>query len=77
MNTNTLTAIINIATMPIGELRSFYESRNRANSMGGALEEYVKDVFARTLNETDEQTRLERFEQAFSYQGNPNNPPPI
>jgi hypothetical protein len=75
MNTNTLTAIINIATMPIGELRSFYVSRNRANSMGGALEEYVKDVFAGTLNETDEQTRLERLEQAFSYQGNPNNPP--
>ena len=75
MSANTLTAIINIATTPIGELRSFYAGRNRANSMGEALENYIKDVFASTLNETDEQKRLSRLEQVFSYQGNQNNPP--
>ena len=75
MGFNILTAIKNIATSPIGELRSYYTSRNRANSMGDALEEYIKDVFANTLTETDEAERLERLGQVFSYQGNQNNPP--
>ena len=77
MNTNTLIAIKNIATMPIGELRSFYAQHNRANSMGEALENYIKDVFAGTLHETNEQNRLTRLEEVFSYQGNQNNPPDI
>ena len=75
MNVNILTAIANIVANPICELRSYYESRNRANSMGEALESYIKDIFAGTLTETNEQTRLERLEQVFSYQGNQNNPP--
>jgi hypothetical protein len=75
MNVNILTTIANIAANPICELRSYYESRNRANSMGEALENYVKDVFVGTLTETNEQARLERLEQVFSYQGNQNNPP--
>lgn len=77
MSVNILNAISNIITTPIDELRGFYESRNRANNMGEALENYVKDVFAGTLTETDEQKRLERLEQVFSYQGNQNNPPDI
>ncbi len=77
MSVNILMAIKNIVTSPIVELRSFYESHNRANNMGEALENYIKDLFAGTLNETDEQKRLERLEQAFSYQGNQNNPPDI
>jgi len=77
LNANILNAITNIVTEPIGELRSFYSSRNRANNMGEVLENYVKDLFAGTLRETDEQKRLERFEQAFSYQGNQNNPPDV
>lgn len=77
METNILHAIKNIATSPIGELRSYYTSRNRANSMGEALENYIKDVFADTLAETDEQERLQKIEQVFSYQGNQNNPPDI
>ena len=77
MSVNILTAIKNIVVSPIGELRTFYESRNRANSMGEALESYIKDVFAGTLAETDENKRLERLEQAFSYLGNFTNPPDI
>ena len=78
MDANTLTAIYQIITNgAIGELRSFYESRNRANNMGDALENYIKDVFAETLSETNEQKRLEQLEQVFSYQGNQNNPPDI
>lgn len=77
MSINILTAITNIVSNPIRELRSFYAGRNRANNMGDALENYVKDLFAGTLMETDEQRRLEIFEQTFSYQGNQNNPPDI
>ncbi|NLO45016.1 MAG: NgoPII family restriction endonuclease [Clostridiales bacterium] len=77
MNSNILTAIENIVTNPVSELRSFYESHNRANNMGEALEQYIKDMFAGTFSATNEQARLERFEQAFSYQGNQNNPPDI
>jgi hypothetical protein len=77
MSTNILTAIHNIITSPVLELRSYYASRNRANSMGEALENYIKDVFAGTLTETDETKRLELLSDTFSYQGNQNNPPDI
>jgi len=74
---NTLTAIKNIVDNPVMELKSFYASRNRANNMGELLENYIKDIFAETLNETDEQKRINRLSQVFSYQGNQNNPPDI
>jgi hypothetical protein len=77
MSVNILTAIHNIITSPVSELRSYYASRNRANNMGEALENYIKDVFAGTLTETDEAKRLEMLSKTFSYQGNQNNPPDI
>ena len=77
MNTNILTAILNIVENPITELRTFYQSRNRANSMGESLENYIKDLFANTFNINDEQSRIIKFEDTFSYQGNQNNPPDI
>lgn len=57
------------------DLRAFYESRNRANGMGESLEQYIKDIFAGTMNEANEQQRIERLAETFSYQGNQNNPP--
>jgi len=72
---NILVAISNIVTNQVGELKGFYESRNRANSMGDALENYIKDIFAGTLLETNEQVRLEKLSRTFSYLGNQNNPP--
>jgi hypothetical protein len=75
MQTNILNAIINIVENPISELRNFYQSKNRANNMGEALEEYIKDVFANTLNENNDIRRLEIIEEVFSYLGNQNNPP--
>jgi len=75
MDVNVLNAIYTIVKNPINELKSYYQNRNRANSMGGALEEYIKDVFANTLTETDELKRLEIFQEKFSYLGNQNNPP--
>jgi hypothetical protein len=75
MSVNVLSAIATIVKSPIRELKSFYTSRNRANNMGDALENYIMDVFANTLDETNEQRRLEIIDQIFSYKGNQNNPP--
>ncbi|MDR2568755.1 MAG: NgoPII family restriction endonuclease [Oscillospiraceae bacterium] len=75
MSVNVLNAIKNIISYPVSELGAFYEGRNRANSMGSALENYIADVFANTLNETNEEKRLELQAQTFSYIGNQNNPP--
>lgn len=77
MDTNILTAILNIINNPVYEIRSFYQSKNRANSMGEALETYIKDIFADTLCENSEEKRNEKYNEAFSYLGNQNNPPDI
>jgi len=75
METNIIKAIINLVNNPIIKLKEYAESHNRANSMGGALEEYVKDIFAGTVEETDEKVRNRRISECFSYLGNQNNPP--
>lgn len=72
---NIINAIYNLINNPVIELREFYKSKNRANNMGEALEEYVKDLFANTINESDEQSRLAKISDTFSYLGNQNNPP--
>ncbi len=74
--TNLLKAISNIVENPITELVSFYKGSNRANSMGDALETYVKDVFCGCVNlENQEKDKL--YSEKFSYLGNQNNPPDI
>lgn len=72
---NIIRAIINIVSNPITEITSYYNSKNRANSMGEALEEYIKDLYAGTVEETDEQVRNKKISEIFSYLGNQNNPP--
>lgn len=72
---NTIRAIINLVTDLQLELGDYYNTRHRANSQGASLEEYIKDLYAGTLRETDEQRRLEIIEQVFSYLGNDSNPP--
>ncbi|WP_312907869.1 NgoPII family restriction endonuclease [Tissierella praeacuta] len=75
MKTNIIKAIINLVKNPVIELKEYSDSHNRANSMGEALEEYVKDIFADTVNETDEIVRNRKMSECFSYLGNQNNPP--
>ena len=72
---NIIDAIINIVKNPILELKEYSISHNRANSMGEALEEYIKDIFSGTLFENDKNKRLEIISEVFSYLGNTNNPP--
>lgn len=75
MNNNILKAIINLVKTPSFELKEYYSNHNRANSMGDALEEYIKDIFAGTYAITNEQERLEKISEVFCYLGNNSNPP--
>lgn len=77
METNIIKAIINFTQAPIVKLKEVYNNKNRANSMGDALEEYVKDLFASTFSYEDEKERLKEFNKYFSYLGNTTNPPDI
>ena len=75
MNTNIIHAINNLITNPIIGLKAYYKSKTRANNMGDALEEYVKDLFANTMEVEDQIVRLNTISETFSYLGNQNNPP--
>lgn len=75
--TNILEAIINIANNPILEIKNHYSGRNRANNVGEALETFVKDAFANLIIATDEQERMKRYNEVFSWLGNQNHPPDI
>lgn len=72
---NIINAIINLTNNPISELRDTYIRKNRANSAGDALEEYIKDLFAGTFNCEFESDRLQYISDTFSYLGNDSNPP--
>lgn len=72
---NIINAIINLVTDPKVKLREYSSGHNRANDMGKGLEEYIKDLFAGTVNETNERSRALTLSKVFSYLGNQNNPP--
>ena len=74
MSATIIDAIENLVRNPVVKLGSEYISRNRANSVGDALEEYVKDLFAGSFS-CDENTRMTRRSRVFSYLGNASNPP--
>lgn len=74
---NIIDAIVNIVSESEWRTNGNINVLNRANSMGEALEEYVKDSFAGTFNCPSEQIRLEKLSECFSYLGNQNNPPDI
>ncbi len=73
---NILDAILNLVENPKPMLQDFYKSSNRANSMGEALEKYIKDIFCNTVN-SDEREAIKKHSEVFSYLGNQNNPPDI
>ena len=75
--TNILEAIYNIVNHKNFAIREFYSGRNRANSMGEALENYIKDAFTNTFDSDDEQSRLKTYNEEFSWLGSQNNPPDI
>ncbi len=71
---NILEAICNITTHSNFDLTSTYVGRNRANSMGDALEQYMKDAFANTFD-LSEVERMQIHQDVFSWLGSQNNPP--
>ncbi len=75
--TNILEAIINIVENPIYEIKSHYSGRNRMNNVGEALELFIKDAFSDTIHTEDEQEKLRRYNEEFSWLGNQNHPPDI
>ncbi len=67
---NIIDAIITLVQNPKVDLVRHYASTNRANNMGDALEEYIKDLYADTVEETDENERIRKISSVFSYLGN-------
>ena len=55
---NIINAIYNLVTDFVNDLNRQNHGLNRANQMGEALEEWVKDLFANTLRTQNEQQRL-------------------
>lgn len=72
---NIIDAICEIVSNPQYKLKDYSDSHNRANSMGSALEEYVKDIFSGAVGVADEVLRNQLISENFSYVGNQNNPP--
>ena len=75
MAKNIISAIINIINNPVYQLEEYNNFHNRANGMGEALEEYIKDIFAGSVHENNELERNRKISECFSYLGNQNNPP--
>jgi len=74
--TNLLIAISNLIANPRTNLTTTNTGANRANSMGDALETYIKDLFCNSFNEAPvDKNRL--YSENFSYTGTQNSPPDI
>lgn len=76
-STNILKAIKNIIDNKIVDLIPFYKkSDNRINSVGDALDLFIKDSFSNSYNFNFKE-KAELFNSNFSYSGNKNNPPDL
>ncbi len=75
--TNILEAIYNIITYKHFNIRNNQKGRNQVNSMGQALESYIKDAFANTFKSEYNEARLNAYSKVFSWLGSQNNPPDI
>lgn len=74
---NVIKAFVNIVNNYQTTVNHVTNGNNRANNMGEGLESLIKDAFAGTTNEANEQNRLEIFSTLYSYSGNKNNPPDL
>lgn len=75
METNLIKAILYLVKTPASNIEQMDNGRNRVNNQGKGLEEFIIDLFCGTVGKIDEQIRLERRSELFSYLGNQNNPP--
>lgn len=77
MDTNILIALRNVLKSPKEIISDYIGSSNRINSVGDALELYIKDLFCSTIEEKVLQKKNIAYSKYFSYIGNQNNPPDI
>ncbi len=75
--TNILEAIVNIVENSSFKITQHASGKNRANNVGEALELYIKDSFANTLDVEEMKNKLEIFNTKFSWLGVQNHPPDI
>ncbi|WP_347172617.1 NgoPII family restriction endonuclease [Polaribacter uvawellassae] len=75
--TNILEAIINISQLEELTVKDIAFGNNRATSVGDGLESFVKDAFTNTFNELDKKIKLDKYKNAFSYQGSSRTPPDL
>lgn len=73
--TNILEAIINIVRNPVYAIKNHNSGRNRVNNVGEALETFIKDAFANSIQIEDELEKMHKYNEAFSWLGNQNHPP--
>lgn len=73
--TNILEAIVNIVKNPVHQVKQHYTGRNRVNNVGEALELFIKDAFADTIQLESQVEKMEKYNQVFSWLGNQNHPP--
>lgn len=74
-NTNVLKALANLKMVSNFSLPAHYGSANRMNSMGIALEYFIKDAFCGSLGLRSVADKEREYSRYLSYVGNANNPP--
>jgi hypothetical protein len=75
--TNILEAIYNISQLEELTVKDIAFGSNRATSVGDGLESFIKDAFTNTFNELDKKTKIDKYKDAFSYQGSSRTPPDL
>ena len=73
---NTLQAIYRAAQNGNQKLVDVYKAMNRANAMGDALEEYVKDIYS-GVSSDDKAEAIAKHSKTFSFVGTQNHPPDL
>lgn len=74
-DTNILKALANLRQVTNFSLPAHYGSANRMNSMGVALEHFIKDAFCSSLGIRNVAAKEREYSHYLSYIGNANNPP--
>lgn len=76
--TNILYAITHIIEAHISSIKKYKDLtyKNRMNNMGEALENFITDALCNSFSD-DENEKLTKKSQYFSYLGNQNNPPDL
>ncbi|MCK8827060.1 NgoPII family restriction endonuclease [Natroniella acetigena] len=75
MKTNILKALVNLDKIKVNCISEVYQSKNRVNHVGDALEYYIKDLFCNTFELEDVSDKEYEYSNYLSYLGNQNNPP--